>query len=642
MKYRIFIIVILIPVITTIYGYIDKDVTLTEGNFISALRDYFQSGCVNLVYNKAKEYKGSHKYITDLMKHLSVLKVPTAVFVSSQMNTTAWRRCKHNRPINVILGDTPNLQPVLPEEIWILYQKTNGTSAKNLLENVQAPFDSEFLIARSTGNATDISEVYQLYNNQSSLEYHFGSWTDHLGLKVTNLTFNKRRSDLKGVTLSATVLHNPPSVRLLESDDGTLHVNGIIGHAFGILKDLTNFNIPREAKWGVPENGTWDGMIGEIQRKEVDMAVNGFFMTSKRMDILDFTLPLLYTRYSIFIREPDNKSTQWGNFLAPFSSKLWIAVLTAIVVLALFLALLYYCGRRYGNQEAEDSSRYDLYDYFLYIFGVFCSQGHYLSPRSNSCRLVYLLANLTAVVLLAAYSGTLISFLTVHNYNFPFTDLDGLLAENSYDLGVYNIPDEWYKTNESFPKLNKAYMKTMANDPQGYPMTALEGLQKVCNNKYAFLLPMDTALALSNDINCSLVALPHGSFQASLSIALPKRSPYRGLLSYKLHELRDTGIIHRLRQREWAPQYEKPQPWKRVGLEEAIPIFVILIFGVLASCLLLFLERRYTSINLKMEVDKASTVTPKHEPCKCLYRYQHFKYPLNQDKSVREAYPFFQ
>ena len=59
-------------------------------------------------------------------------------------------------------------------------------------------------------------------------------------------------------------------------------------------------------------------------------------------------------------------------------------------------------------------------------------------PRSASCRLAFAAALVIAVVLLANYSATLISFLTVKIQKLPFKDLKGLLHQGSYQLGVAN------------------------------------------------------------------------------------------------------------------------------------------------------------------------------------------------------------
>lgn len=50
--------------------------------------------------------------------------------------------------------------------------------------------------------------------------------------------------------------------------------------------------------------------------------------------------------------------------------------------------------------------------------------------------MVYLTVYLSAVILLASYSATLISFLTVRIINVPFSDLEEFLVVGTHELGT--------------------------------------------------------------------------------------------------------------------------------------------------------------------------------------------------------------
>jgi hypothetical protein len=56
--------------------------------------------------------------------------------------------------------------------------------------------------------------------------------------------------------------------------------------------------------------------------------------------------------------------------------------------------------------------------------------------NNTSGRIVMLTAYTTSMVLLAAYSAFLISSLAVQPRDLPFRDLQGLLRDGSYKLGV--------------------------------------------------------------------------------------------------------------------------------------------------------------------------------------------------------------
>ena len=70
--------------------------------------------------------------------------------------------------------------------------------------------------------------------------------------------------------------------------------------------------------------------------------------------------------------------------------------------------------------------------------------------KSTSGRIVNLTLCLTSLVLLAAYSAFLISSLAVQHRDLPFRDLQGLLHEGSYRLGIekdnylHNMFEVWW------------------------------------------------------------------------------------------------------------------------------------------------------------------------------------------------------
>jgi hypothetical protein len=65
-----------------------------------------------------------------------------------------------------------------------------------------------------------------------------------------------------------------------------------------------------------------------------------------------------------------------------------------------------------------------------------CVTGQEGEVKSTSGRIVNMTLCLTSLVLLAAYSAFLISSLAVQHRNLPFRDLQGLLHDGSYRLGV--------------------------------------------------------------------------------------------------------------------------------------------------------------------------------------------------------------
>jgi hypothetical protein len=65
-----------------------------------------------------------------------------------------------------------------------------------------------------------------------------------------------------------------------------------------------------------------------------------------------------------------------------------------------------------------------------------CFTGQRDEVNNTSGRIVVLTSYITSLVLLAAYSAFLISSLAVEPRDLPFRDLQGLLYDGSYKLGV--------------------------------------------------------------------------------------------------------------------------------------------------------------------------------------------------------------
>jgi len=91
-------------------------------------------------------------------------------------------------------------------------------------------------------------------------------------------------------------------------------------HGFGVdlLDELSKFlrfnytiNIVRDGRYGKEdENGTWNGMIGEVMRGEADLAVSDLTITYSRERVIDFTFPFMQSGLAILIKRGDNMTIQ--------------------------------------------------------------------------------------------------------------------------------------------------------------------------------------------------------------------------------------------------------------------------------------------------------------------------------------------
>lgn len=73
----------------------------------------------------------------------------------------------------------------------------------------------------------------------------------------------------------------------------------------------------------------------------------------------------------------------------------------------------------------------------------------------------------------------------------------------------------------------------MAPDAQNFPNSDAKGFNRVCNKRFAYLIPPDYTEILRSNISCPVVNLDLSLFKLILSIAVAKNSPYKDLLNHK-------------------------------------------------------------------------------------------------------------
>lgn len=94
-----------------------------------------------------------------------------------------------------------------------------------------------------------------------------------------------------------------------------------------VLDELTNsLNFTLDIVSEVTEHGmwkgknnTWSGVMDEIVSGRADFAIADMSMTSLRVRYVDFTLPLIISRSSLFIKEPGICGVKWLGYFQVIS-----------------------------------------------------------------------------------------------------------------------------------------------------------------------------------------------------------------------------------------------------------------------------------------------------------------------------------
>ncbi|XP_074641454.1 glutamate receptor ionotropic, kainate 4-like [Tubulanus polymorphus] len=186
--------------------------------------------------------------------------------------------------------------------------------------------------------------------------------------------------------------------------------------------------------WGVPKNGTWNGMIGALIKKETDMLAVILTVTAERNAVLDYTTPFLDDKTIMVIKKSTSENIFL--FLSPFSNMVWYCSIIAVPTIGLLLALFTRITPHRGKQKNHPlkEPKHSIW----YTLGSIVQQGGVHLPEALSGRLLVALWWGFVIVLLASYSGSLVAYLSLQNDKPFISKINELpeMREKGYKYGV--------------------------------------------------------------------------------------------------------------------------------------------------------------------------------------------------------------
>ncbi|XP_017765249.1 PREDICTED: probable glutamate receptor [Eufriesea mexicana] len=584
-------------------------------SLIKGVHDYFNNTCVILFHGSRNsvESEGLEEMdgLLTLQRYLSgSLSIRTAVMdfrmFKSRLGNT-YHRIK--RPLFVLLNDLDEIkrQFVLVSKwitmaypTWLVFLR-DDTKIEEFLSNIYVPFDCVLMVTQRDADGTGeiVQDVYRIDKEDGLRSMNFGWWNASKGFHGPLLGLYQRRHDLQGRNIRVVSIHDPPVSRIFrdqtDQTDRTFGIGGFFGEVIHLLQEGMNctFTYAEAGSWGVRlPNGKWTGLIRMLVEGEADLAAAELMMTSDRLDAVRFTTPIYSTKCRVYIRRPDTTAVKWNAYLAPFAFNVWNAIALTIVIVDLTIVGIDAFSRRLDPFSLDSRfSPAKLFGIAFFVFGAFCGQG--MEPSTlDPIRLVHLSVHLTAVVVLAAYSAALISYLAIDTFAMPFTTMEGLLEDGTYRFAVVSDSADYDFFQNTTDTVLSVMFEELLTRETDLPKNYLEGLNRVCRKKkYAFMTLDNTVSVLQGKVGCALEPLDV-MMQTTIAMAVPAQSPYRGIIDSNILLLRDSGILQRLQAIEWSSNvYRATSGWSSVELEDAVPLLLFLLSAFLVTCLVLLVER---------------------------------------------------
>ncbi|GBM09341.1 Glutamate receptor ionotropic, delta-1 [Araneus ventricosus] len=232
-----------------------------------------------------------------------------------------------------------------------------------------------------------------------------------------------------------------PIFELEEREDGSLY--GVGGSEFPVLEILSKYMpfsyellIRKDYVFGNAQpNGEWTGMMGMLQRKEVDMAIGWVACSYKRQTIVDFSFPHIITA-DVFVTAAPKTLRREFPFLSPFQFLVWMILLTTLVCSGLALSAL--------DIDRSGKVVKNFFKRWLAEIGrlaaLFIGQGRYDRYQSGKVRAFMYLWSISKLILVFGYSTDLLAYLTVPVNETPLQTVQELrdaVVAGKYQFGLF-------------------------------------------------------------------------------------------------------------------------------------------------------------------------------------------------------------
>lgn len=343
----------------------------------------------------------------------------------------------------------------------------------------------------------------------------------------------------------------------------------------------------------------WNGMIGEIVRREADLIVAPLTINPERANYIDFSKPFKYQGLTILVKKTA-KSSNLASFLQPFQDTLWILVGLSVHVVALVLYLLdrFSPFGRFKLAKSDDTEEdaLNLSSAMWFAWGVLLNSGiGEGTPRSFSARVLGMVWAGFAMIIVASYTANLAAFLVLDRPEASITGIDDARLRNPNEnfnyATVKNSAVEMYFKRQV--ELSTMYRKM---EPNNYP-SAEDAIKAVKNGKLDAFIWDSSRLEYEAAKDCDLITAGELFGRSGLGIGLEKKSPWTHEVSMAILTLHEKGKMERL-DNDWILKESSECPVEfsapaTLGLTNMAGVFMMVAGGIVAGVFLIFIEIAY-------------------------------------------------
>uniref|UniRef100_A0A061QLN3 Glutamate receptor 1 n=1 Tax=Cupiennius salei TaxID=6928 RepID=A0A061QLN3_CUPSA len=429
-----------------------------------------------------------------------------------------------------------------------------------------------------------------------------GSWDTEKGFQKTEAV--DELSDVKDLlrnrTLKVTSILTSPYLMKrepFEDFSGNDRYEGFCKDLLEKLSERFGFKFVitpvKDGRYGDDKSGDWNGMIGELLRREADIAIADLTIIYKREAAVDFTMPFMNLGISILFKKPEKQSPPMFSFLKPLSLEVWFYMGTGYLGVSLFLFILARLSPyEWVNPHPCDTendvveNQFTLLNSFWFTIGSIMQQGSDILPRAISTRIVASSWWFFTLIMISSYTANLAAFLTAQRMTSPIESAADLAKQTTIQYGsVQGGSTQNFFKESKYPIYQRMWSFMESQRPSVFAEDNHKGIERVRMGNYAFLME-STSIEYVTERNCDLTRIGGNLDSKGYGIATPPGSPYRSILSSGILYLQESQQLQILKDKWWKAPNKCPDDSglasAEMGIRNVGGVFLVLGIG---SCL---------------------------------------------------------
>ncbi|KAG7162358.1 Glutamate receptor-like 29, partial [Homarus americanus] len=295
-----------------------------------------------------------------------------------------------------------------------------------------------------------------------------------------------------------------------------------------------------EQTWGRKTNGSYSGMMGQLQREETDFStISG--ATAERLKVVEYLRGYPSDLVTVISLKP-SLLPQYLSLTRPFEGELWLALMVSVVAWGGVMWILQRTWRWFAGGRRVDFSTT-----LLYGWGALLEQPPPVLSVSNSGRLLVGWWLVFCLVITTGFRSSLVAHMTVQGKTLPIETFEDLVKQDNWKWGI----EAWlfkgepldYFSKHTDPVVQKLYkhMEVLEVD---------EALEKVLEGGFT-LVDFDNYVNIivasrytdARGYNPFYVSKKGVSIVAAFGWSFRRGAPFIHRFKQLITRLEDTGII---------------------------------------------------------------------------------------------------